>query len=118
MADIYNLIAKILLIVGGVMLTLTVFIFLKLKIYTVIGNLTGYTAKKSIAKMQASLIEDKKDKTNYNYKSKKENPKRKLKKIKNENSTEILNENDMITGEQTELLVNGDSDTEILKQEN
>lgn len=116
MADIYNLIAKILLIVGGVMLALAVYIFLKLKIYTVIGNLTGYTAKKSIAKMQGSLIEDKKDKTNY--KSKKENQKRKLKKIKNEDSTEILNENDMITGEQTELLVNGDSDTEILKQEN
>lgn len=54
MADVLSIVSFVSFIVAGISLAVAVFLWFSFKIPTVIGDLTGKTAKKSIAKMRKS----------------------------------------------------------------
>ena len=54
MADILSIVSLVSFIIAGISLVVAVFLWINFKIPTVIGDLTGRTARKSIAKMRAS----------------------------------------------------------------
>lgn len=131
MAEVLSIISLISFIISGVCLAFAVFFCIKFRIPTVIGDLSGRTARKSIAKMRANN-----EKTGYkSYRSSLTNVKRgKLtenipeseefiidKKRVNDNQkpeTGILAENkaDVIASDETELL-DGNATTGLLIDE-
>lgn len=54
MADILSIVSLVSFIVAGISLVVAIFFWINFKIPRVIGDLTGRTARKSIAKMRAS----------------------------------------------------------------
>ena len=114
MAETFSLISMIMYILGGILFVVSMIIFFKLKIYSVISNLSGRTARKSIEKMNIENRENTNKKNNnkiyYDIPksekiSEKDSP---IKKLNFENSTELLNY------DATELLSNTAESTEVL----
>ena len=131
MAETYSMISVVMYILAGILFLVSLIIFFKLKIYSVINNLSGRTARKAIEKMNIENRENANKNNNKIYydiqKSEKISGKNnQIQELNFENSTELLDYDatellpditEIISNslEATEILDNNQDKTEILQ---
>lgn len=105
MAQVLSIIAIISFVIAAIAFGLAIFFFIKFQIPSVIGDLSGRTARKSIAKMRETNKEKKPKQIPFQRK----NEETKLPVNEGEETTLLANE-----GEETTLLTNDVNETTLL----